>query len=80
MVPSMLSLPSFQPRTATYAIAALVLSVVGLTGTYIVDENIGAAVSSTGGLLAVVPIMTLATAFGAWRHGLLRQWWSYSET
>ena len=80
MVPSMSSLPSFQPRTATYALGALVFSVVGLTGTYIIDQRVGDMVSSTGGLLAVVPLMTLATAFGAWRNGVLREWWTYSET
>lgn len=45
----------------------------------IVDEKVGSMVSSSGRLLAVVPIMTLATAYGAWQHGILRVWWSYSE-
>lgn len=80
LIPSMISLPSFQPRTATYALGGLILSVAGLTGTYIIDERLGASVSSTAGLVVVVPIMTLATAFGAWRHGILSEWWSYSET
>lgn len=80
MIPSMTSIPSFQPRTASYAIGALVFSVIGLTGTYIIDQRVGDMVSSSGGIIAVVPVMTLATAFGAWRHGILREWWNYSET
>lgn len=80
LVPAMTSLPLFQPRTATYAIGALLCSVVGLTGTFIISPELGAVLSSTGGLVAVVPIMTLATAFGAWRQGVLAQWWAYSET
>lgn len=80
LVPAMTSLPSFQPRTAFYAIGALVSCVIGLTGTFIVNQDLGAFLSSTAGLVAVVPIMTLATAFGAWRQGIVREWWAYSET
>lgn len=80
LVPAMASLPTFQPRTATYAIGSLVCSVIGLTGTFIVNRNLGAMLSSTAGLVAVVPFMTLATALGAWRHGVLRDWWTYTET
>lgn len=76
----MTSIPSFVPHTACYAIGALVVSVMGLTGTFVINENVGATLSSTGGLVVVVPLMTLATAFGAWRQGQLREWWNYCET
>lgn len=76
----MTSLPTFYPTTATYALGSMIVTVVGLTGLFIVNRDIGEAFSGTAGLVAILPIMTLSTAFGAWRHGLLQDWWSYSET
>lgn len=80
LIPSMSSLPSFYPTTASYAIGSMAVTIFGLTGLFIVNRDLGEIFSGTGGLVAIIPIMTLSTAFGAWRHGLLSDWWIYSET
>jgi hypothetical protein len=80
LIPALGDLPSFEPRTAKYALGSLVACVVGLTGTHIIDRKLGEALSSTMGLVIVVPVMLAATSFGAWQQGVLREWWAYTET
>jgi len=80
LIPALGDLPSFELRTAKYALGSLIACIVGLTGTHIIDRRLGEILSSTAGLVVVVPIVIAATAFGAWRHGVLKEWWTYSET
>lgn len=80
LIPALGDLPSFEPRTAKYAMGSLIACVVGLTGTHIIDRKLGEMLSSTMGLVVVVPVMHAATSFGAWRHGVLKEWWNYTET
>jgi len=80
LIPALGDLPSFELRTTKYAFGSLIACVIGLTGTHIVDRQLGEVMSSTMGLVVVVPIMLAATSFGAWKQGLLKEWWSYTET
>jgi len=80
LIPALGDLPSFELRTTKYAFGSLIACVIGLTGTHIVDRKLGEILSSTLGLFVVVPVMIAATSLGAWKQGLLREWWSYTET
>jgi hypothetical protein len=79
LIPALYDIPTFAPNASVYAIASLIVSVIGLTGTFTISEAVGEGLSGTVGLVVVVPIMLSATAFGAWRNGVLNEWWNYSE-
>jgi hypothetical protein len=80
LIPSLGSLPSFELVTAKYAFGSLTVCIICLTGTFIIDHRLGEMLSSLLGLVAVIPVMLLATSFGAWRNGVLKEWWNYTET
>jgi len=80
LIPALGDLPSFELRTTKYAFGSLIACVIGLTGTHIVDRQLGEVLSSTVGLIVVVPVMLAATSFGAWKQGRLKEWWAYTET
>lgn len=79
LIPALYSLPTFAPRISIYAIGSLIISIIGLTGTFTISEDLGEGLSGTVGLLVIVPVMLASTALGAWRHGVLKEWWAYSE-
>ena len=80
LIPSIYKLPGFSPTISLYAIGSLIVSIIALTGTFTISEGLGESLSGSLGLILVVPIMLGTTAFGAYRHGVLDEWWLYSET
>lgn len=79
LIPSIFSLPGFAPTISKYAIGSLVVSVIALTGTFTISQGLGETLSGSLGLIIVVPTILGTTAFGAWRHDILQEWWDYSE-
>lgn len=79
LIPSLFRLPSFYPTISIYAIGSLIVSVTALTGTFTISQGLGESLSGSLGLIIIIPLMLGTTALGAWKHGILHEWWNYSE-